>query len=273
MKKEKKIKKWPLLLVIPILIICFIGCVQEPVDSLNESQIIAVAENTVLILELNNSYSNITEALEVIHEGQTPLIGPGVYTKPIILEKSITMKAADPLDRPVFLLESRNYSRVMITINASHCTLEHIIVKGTGFSNQDNITTGILIQSSNNEIEQVDIYQFFYGLRLQVYTNDNSITQSRFTNNTDGIELIFSLSNTITNNIFENNTRFGLYVGYHAQYNQIQDNVFNMNHEAIRLYGSSQNTVSSNDLYKNTYGIEECCGAIGNTIKNNRIRQ
>lgn len=278
MRKRRTNITLPLLIVLLALLSSTSGCIDEPLhyndDHLLppsfEPQVISVAENTVLIVETNKSYTNISIALQKINQSQTLAIGPGIYTKPITIEKSITMKAANYSDPPVFELKSTENSSVMITINASHCTLKYLVIQKENQSDQEVFSTGLLIQSTDTIIENNSIHHFFYGLRLPPYTSKNHIAGNIFANNTDGIETVNSLRNTISQNIFENNSRFGVYVGWNSKHNFIQNNIFDNNHEAVRLYSCSQNTVTSNALYNNTYGVRECCGAEGkNTITNN----
>ncbi|PKP54492.1 MAG: hypothetical protein CVT90_00995, partial [Candidatus Altiarchaeales archaeon HGW-Altiarchaeales-3] len=117
------------------------------------------------------------------------------------------------------------------------------------------------------------------GGDVGIYLNgkeNNTIKNCIITDFYDGIRLVYSPINTLTNNTANNNTRYGIYLGSSSN-NALTNNTANDNGngtygdgDGILLSSSSNNTLTSNTANNNTKGgIRLYSSSSNNTITNN----
>ena len=109
-----------------------------------------------------------------------------------------------------------------------------------------------------------------YGIYL---TNSNNceLTGNTAINNTRGIYLITSHTNTISDNTVSENNDYGILISY-SNYNTISGNTANKTFRGIHLDSSDGNTVSGNTVASNSVsGLFMCAGSDSNRVFNNYL--
>jgi parallel beta-helix repeat protein len=158
----------------------------------------------------------------------------------------------------------------IIEINADHCTLQNLTIKTT----MGSVTTrGILINSSNNNIQNTNIISLSEGINLSKLAKRNNINNNYVYNNQYGIKTWGSSYNSITNNTIQFNAQYAMLLEADSDYNILAHNDVIDNDIGIRIRGSVSNRIFNNCFMNNRqYGLYFCCGAFKNIIYLNSFR-
>jgi len=181
-------------------------------------------------------------------------------------------------------------------------------IDGDDLGTDQNPTYGIYLNGkSGNTIKNCIITDFYYGIYLYNYSNNNTLTNntansnsqfgiilSSFSNNNTltnntandnayGIYLYSSSkNNTLTNNTANSNNHAGIYISSNSNFNKILGNKISTNNETgIAIsdcdawgqcyidWGNSNNTIADNEISNNKIGIFSQNS--NSTINRNRV--
>jgi len=184
---------------------------------------------------LNKSLSLIGE-----HRSLTTIDGSGIGTAVTVSHDNINIFG--------FTIQNSGFPNAGIQLNnVSRCNLFVNSIKNNWF-NLD------LYSSSNNSINENNIGNGYYGIKLHDSSNHNSISANSIAKNEWGIHLANSINNTIYgNNIAENN--WGIELQYSSNNSITGNNVTaNMAH-GIWLGRSPNNHISRNNITNNSDGV------------------
>ena len=255
----KKIKAVLLLIASISIILCvFIsGCTDDTYNFSNDSVVIEGKEDI---------YSTITDAINNAIDGDTILVGAGLYNESLIITKSITL-VGDGKDTTII---SGNLTGDVIHISISHVTITGFTIQNAGNQSSPGIDAGIDIRSSYNTISNNNIISNgLYGIHLYIASKNNTVTHNTISDNNYGICLENASKNDISSNTVTSSTLYGVYLKSRSNNNLITNNVVTDNDLGARIKSSSGNTVTANLFANNQRGLYFCCGAIGNIAFSN----
>lgn len=223
--------------------------------------------------------SSISHAIDLAQDGDTILVGNGVYKERIVIDKSISLIG---IDKPIIDGQGKG---TIVLIKAPKCTIKGFIVRGSGTS----LTTedsGIVLDSapdsviSNNQLKDV-LFGIYLKNSPRTIISDNKITGKDLPlpQRGDGIRLWYSSKAKILNNhiiksrdlvmwwsgkaIIKGNKvekgRYGLHYMY-SNDNVFEDNIFTENSvggflmysNGIKFY---HNIFANNQSFATGYGI------------------
>ena len=183
------------------------------------------------------NYTTIQSAINAAVNTDTIYVYTGTYNENIVVDKSI-------------LLLGENRNTTTIVGNNLEATVE--------ITGESIILQGFTIK---NDGSQDGIY---------TSTSGHTFMDNIFTITSRGIHLYFSSENTITTNLFYDNSKSGVYVEV-GENNTISENEFYDNtDEALYLTGCGSSNIESNAIHNNGKGIH-AYQANGNIIRNNVI--
>ncbi|MDG6229685.1 MAG: NosD domain-containing protein [Candidatus Thermoplasmatota archaeon] len=222
----------------PVLMTCiiltstlFIGCIEE--ENLDENTLYVDSKGT-------KDYTSIQEAINDAMENQTIFVYEGIYYEHIVINKSINLKGQNKENTII----DGNYSGNIILIEKD-CT-----VNITGFTFQRSGT------GTNNA-------------GIQIKSDNNLIKGNIFYMNANGIYTSYANYNRFENNIFDSNTKYGMYIYTSSNHVQTIGNIFIDNYCGLRVKGSNNNNITRNIFQDNKEGMYFCCGARTNTVYHN----
>jgi nitrous oxidase accessory protein NosD len=168
-----------LLLIAPISVILCIfisGCTDDTSN---------VSDHSVVIEGKEDIYSTITDAINNAVNGDTLLVGAGLYNESLIINKSITLVG----DGKETTIISGNLTGDVIHISISHVTITGFTIQNAGIEYYSKGTdAGIDIRSDYNTISDNNIISNGnYGLYFHTASNNNTITYNIFSENKYGI--------------------------------------------------------------------------------------
>jgi parallel beta-helix repeat protein len=200
------------------------------------------------IIHVPGDYKSIQQAIDAAVPADEIIVGEGVYKENILIEKPVSLRASAGPSATV--IEAADKSKPSIKVDkAVNATLR-------GFSATGSMVAGVLVSGSDNI----------------------TLADCAFTDNTSGIIMNNTTGSTIKNNASNSNAQYGLYMEK-SHNNRIEQNTANLNQDkgffisnsngnkilnnsvnlnswdGIMLYASTGNTVSGNKTLRNTYGI------------------
>jgi len=215
-------------------------------------------------------YATIQEAINANEtlNGHTIFVEAGTYYEHVVLNKSLSLigehrslttidgsgmgtavtVSHDNINLWGFTIQNSGFPNAGIQLNnVSRCNLFLNSIKNNWF-NLD------LYSSSNNSLNENNIGNGYYGIKLHDSSNHNSISANSIAKNEWGIHLANSINNTIYgNNIAENN--WGIELQYSSNNSISGNNVTaNMAH-GIWLGRSPNNHISRNNITNNSDGV------------------
>ena len=246
------------------------------------------ASAATLTVGAGGQFKTIQQAVDAAKPGDTVLVAAGTYTENIVVNKSLTIAAADRSARPmveaadsgkdVFLLTSPGVridglalvggaSGVEIQ-HTSNCVVTNCTVNGSVFAVYLASATANLV--SNNNLNNNG-----YGIYLDA-SSGNTLSGNSALKETggggkatysDGIYLYYSDSNTVTENNLSANHVYGISL-FHSSGNDISNNTITANEEiGVRLGEASNN----NTLSFNTIGGNSQLGILILNAQDNQI--
>jgi len=233
------------------------GCIEQEKDK--------PSENSSILYVKEGYFNSISNAINSSQEGNTIIVSNGTYYETIIIDKSIILKAEDPLMAVLTSKENELHENDYIIINSDNVTVEGFKIINN-YKNED--IKGIKINSSNNIIRNNTFQNIRYGIYTESDTSNNKIHDNSLNTTFTGIYISFSNNNKIFNNRAMNST-YGIYFN-HVYNSDIYSNNLSFNEYGLRLKGSTDNYVYKNNFSLNEEGAYTCCGARLNKIyKNN----
>ncbi|HEX4900906.1 MAG TPA: nitrous oxide reductase family maturation protein NosD [Pyrinomonadaceae bacterium] len=193
-------------------------------------------------------FQSIQEALNAAHDGDLIKVRAGTYVGNLTLNKQIKLEG---IDRPT--LRGEGVASV-ITVLGNGCVISGFIIEHSGrdLTREDS---GILLRSSNNQIEDNELRDILYGIYLY-NSHGNTVRRNRVRGRPEleegergaGLHLWSSADNTIEENIISEE-RDGMYI-QSSHGNQIRRNrVFNLRYGLH--YMSSDRNVFEDNLFSN----------------------
>ncbi|MBA2864342.1 NosD domain-containing protein [Methanococcus maripaludis] len=138
----------------------------------------------------------------------------------------------------------------------------------------DGLSFGIQLESysNNNTITGNTANSNYDGISLQSSSNYNTITGNTANSNANhGILLVSSLNNTITGNTADLNDKYGIYLGSSSN-NTLTNNTADSNNlNGIFLYSSLNNTLTNNTADSNNDSGISLQSSSNNTITTNAV--
>jgi len=282
MKKQM----FALLIALLLLVIAFIGCLEDSKDK-SQGRIIYVAVSG------DKDFTNIQDAINNASDGDSIVVSEGIYYEFLRVNKSVDLKGFK------YTIINPNYRALsedsLIYITANNCSINGF----TLFNDVKSDIIGININSSNNMIKGNSIIQFKYGIYIKDDVNENVFTKNNISDNvisnctygiyvysyaenntiynndlidnTDGMYLHYFINNSILNNYVHSNTGYGIYIGSYSDGNIVSRNVCTNNRYGIRFKGVSFNEIFMNRLENNEIGLYSCCGSNDNILYYNTL--
>ncbi|MDD3041728.1 MAG: NosD domain-containing protein [Methanosarcinaceae archaeon] len=250
-------------------------------------------------------YTSIKEAVNNSSPEDTILVSPGLYIENVYVDLpglTIKSKSGTPDDTVVQALD-RNHS--VFYINKSNVTISGFRIEDAGavYFNPSEISVPGRPENFSNESNKSPSYDYYlfnssgkfageeesHPSGVFLYIVDNCrIDSNKFTNNLNGISLLYSVHNNLSNNSFSDggismkfstynsltdnfldDTRFGISLTAHSYYNTVSNNKVSNSYEGIGIGSSSWgNSISNNTISNTGYGIS-IYDAGGNTVMDN----
>jgi parallel beta-helix repeat protein len=235
------------------------------------SEIITVDKNG------EGEFESIQEAIDNAKPGSKVYIKPGEYKEIISINKKISIIGEDKDTTLISPISEKN--KYAICLGAPEVTICHLSIKNGA---PGLYASGIRVKASNTQISNCDIFDTPVGIVIWTSNNivdncnfwgcddegvaligtqysdcnNNKITNCKFRENCDGIELQYSSSNTISNCDFYDNTHTGIDAIASSNNNNIILNCRIYNNEAHGVYlsSSSENQIKDCFIYNNNNG-------------------
>ncbi len=234
--------------------------------------LICVGTASAADITVNNStgpiadYTSIQAAVDAAANGDTIIVYPGAYTENVDVNKELTIESdsGNPDDTVVRVADPSEH---IFYVTANNVIISGFTVTGAISNRKAGIYLyGIEGCVVNNNI----VTDNSYGIDL-LYSNDNMLKDNNALNNTfSGIGMSGSSGNTLTSNTVSDN-QVGIFIG-DSKGNTLTGNIASNNsYDGIFLASASNNTLSNNNIWGN---IE--CGILQsystkNTLNNNNI--
>ena len=211
--------------------------------------VMVAAALTITVCPSGCDYTSIQAAINSASDGDTIMVGVGVYNEKITINKRVNIigsKSGDELPKIAY----NEWSGEAIRIVSDCVTIKNLEIVGVGAKDKVECCgpNGIKIESSNNVIKSVIVRGFRVGIDVD-RGNDNTILNSTFIDN-----------------------RFGLVIYPSGQGNIIKNNTFSSRTGIILDgYGVTNNIIESNHIYGGVSGISLYNQAHDNNIVKNKI--
>ena len=199
-----------------------------------------------------SDFHSIQLAIDAAQTGDLVQVHAGTYTGNIILNKQIILEG---LDNPVLRGEGAGS---VITTTADSCVIKGFVIEHSGgdLTREDS---GILLKSSNNQIEDNVLQDILYGIYFYS-SHNNTIRRNRIRGRAEleegdrgaGLHLWNSPDNTIEDNTIAE-TRDGLYV-QSCNGNQIRRNRISNLRYGLHYMFSDRNVFEDNFFSNNVAG-------------------
>ena len=188
-------------------------------------------------------YQNMTSGLEHASANDTIFVRAGIYYEHMVVYKSMSLIG----EKSDITIIDGNHTGIVLNITANNVEVNGFTVQNSGSSE-----SGIHISSSGNTISNnIVINNYWSGIELSNYSNNNTLCGNKVLNNTYGIKL-YNHCNTNTiigNNILENG--YGIYLDK-SDNNFIASNDASNKWWGIYIDKSTNNTLVGNNAFNNS---------------------
>ncbi len=182
------------------------------------------SEQNVTIVYVGGSgtghFSTIQEAIDFVEKEYTIFVHEGTYFENLFVDKSITLIGEN---RSNTIIDGGHIGDVVVIEDSSTVNIAGFTIQNSGPDNSTKNNAGI-----------------------KVYSNNNSIENNIFYNNSNGIYSTYAEGNIYKNNLFMNNSMYGMYLFTLSDYSIITDNIFYNNYCGLRIKGSAFNNITRN---------------------------
>ena len=284
--KRKRIEKTCLLITILLVLQILISFTANAITITQKSH-----KKTITVdIQGHADFKSIQKAIDSASPGTTIYVKKGEYPEVIIIKKQIILIGENKDNTVINPISQKN--KYAVLIDASNVLIKNFNIynKAPGL-----YTTAIRIIKPNNQIENCRIHDTPVGITIwgsnnkilntsftgckdegialigSTYFNckQNIISNCKFYNNCDGIELQYASSNTITNCEFYNNTHTGIAAIASSNNENIISNckIYNNMVHGIYISSSYDNQILNCEIYGNKDNI-----VFNKYSKNNVIR-
>jgi parallel beta-helix repeat protein len=249
-----------------------------------------VSEEGVHNINTGENFSTIQAAIDdnETKDGHTIEVDAGTYVENVVVTKRLTLHG---IGMPTV---DANGTESAITVSADGCVVDGFTVTGVSTDSElFNFIAGIKVTSDGNMLVNNTAFNNNYGIFLWasinntiinnvVHTNnygiclwgdyssywlgassDNRFMNNIVSNNKDGIMVILSRSNIITNNTVSSNSRYGIIFGDVSEnmvyHNNFEDNT-NQAYEGNQLYVLGNSWDNGSKVGGNYWSDHECTG-------------
>jgi parallel beta-helix repeat protein len=173
------------------------------------------------VIRVPVDYPTIQAAVDAACAGNTIIVGEGIYTENVKVNKALTIKSTsgNPADTIVLAADP---DADVFSVTADYVTISGFTVGGA----VEHTDAGIYLDNASYS-----------------YISDNTIS-----NNSFGIYLRDSSNNSIVSNNVSSNNYDGICLYYHNNDNNIRNNTVLNNSDGISLYGSDSNNILDNNV-------------------------
>lgn len=236
-------KKIGLMLVISAIVVLFTtisGCLSEESPQSN-------ATEDIVVIEDKGTYQSIQEAINDALDGDTILVGEGIYNESLLINKSVTLMGKN---KDTTIIDGSKTGDV-IFISADFVNI-----------------SGFTIRNGSSKGFRHDKKTVIMDAGIDIHSNFNIISDNNISlNGYFGICIYAGSNNILSNNIISEN-EYGIYLGSSNE-NTISDNIISDNEFGSRIKGSEENMVLRNVFENNEMGLYFCCGAKNNVVFSN----
>jgi parallel beta-helix repeat protein len=170
---------------------------------------------------IQHPYRIIQDAIDAASDQDIIVVSEGVYKGTITIHKSITLIGEN---KDTTIIDGEHKPHCVVTSTAPNVKIRGFTIKNSA---KQLLCGGVLLQDSNNTVQDNIIIENRYGLGLRPMSSNNIIKDNIFINNSCMglvIDELDSINNTIHNNTFIHNNQQGLNIA-NAQ-NTVIDNTF-----------------------------------------------
>lgn len=205
-----------------------------------------------LTVSPNGPITSISEAVLKAAAGDTVEVRGGLYNENVLLDRAVELVG---IGQPV--IHGTGQASV-ITVAADHCAVRGFVIEHSGGMLVDE-NSGVLLKSSNNQIENNQLRDVLFGIYL-LHSDHNSIVGNTIQGRPlrdlgdrgSGIHIWNSSYNTLERNtIFE--TRDGMYL-QNAYHSLIRNNRVHDLRYGLHYMYSDDNDFEGNLFYNNVAG-------------------
>jgi parallel beta-helix repeat protein len=216
-------------------------------------------------LKVPDDYATIQGAINSAYDGDTIFVRNGTYYENVVVNKTVSLIGED---KSTTIIDGMGTGTVL-NVTADDVSVTGFTIQKSGSEWVYTMDSGILIQSSNNRIENNVMSYNSAGIFLDSSDN-NLLISNNVSNNRYGILLENSRNNTIKSNIILSNKNHG--IGFsHSKNNTLASNDIVSNYFGIYLWGSENNTLAYNTLSNNEYGIRLSALSSSNALFGNNL--
>lgn len=233
------------------------------------------ADAATLDVGKNKQYTSITEALKNAAPGDEIRIFPGEYKEHLLIDKPVTLSAAEPHKAKIFGTGKEH----VIIVESPNVTINGFEISGSGHNFLDN-DAGIMVRADGARITNNRFYDVLFAIYLHKASNANIVRnevtglgEKPFSERGNGIHLFYAHDNKIEDNRFYK-MRDGMYFEFSnrnfIRYNEVtdsrygihymwsNDNHFEKNRFAANLSGAaimfSKNLLLTENIFENNRG-------------------
>jgi parallel beta-helix repeat protein len=206
-------------------------------------------------------YTTIQDAINNSLVNAIIMVREGIYNEHLLINKPLQLLANNPQDTII----NGILTDTIIQITSNHVTIQGFTIQHSKpNSSQIENNIGILITTDYNLIKNCIFRNNSAGIQLK-NNKIAMIIENQFYNNGYGIYTLSSNYHQVSNNSFQLNAKYGMYLYSNSNYNLINNNNFSRNSCGLRVKGN-HNTIMQNIFYKNQEGLYLCCSATNNTV-------
>ncbi|MCJ7811274.1 MAG: right-handed parallel beta-helix repeat-containing protein, partial [Dehalococcoidia bacterium] len=184
-------------------------------------------------------------ALADVHDGDTLVLCEGTYNGGVTVNKKITIKGQDGVDRDKIVIQVAAAGTDGMTVSADEVTISHLKVDGPMGTDE-----GIIVNADDATITDVEVTEWLTGI-VATWATDTIIQESDINNNEpDGILLDNASGSRIVHNTIVSNTRNGVSIDT-SDLAVVQDNTMSGSaHDYYQLYITGKSHVQ---VLRNTF--------------------
>jgi nitrous oxidase accessory protein len=210
-------------------------------------------------------YLTIQEAINNASEGDMIYVHNGTYFEHVIVNKTVSLIGEN---KNIAIIDGMDIGTVL-NVTAYDVTVTGFTIQNSGSEWLYTLDSGILIQSSNNHIENNVISSNSAGILLN-RSDNNLLISNNVSSNRYGIILKNSRDNTIISNVVLSNKNRG--IGFsNSNNNALVSNNVSSNYFGIYLVNSTINIVFRNYISRSEHGVRLEQGSNENTFYRNTV--
>lgn len=208
-----------------------------------------------------DAFKTVQQAIDNTTPNDTVIIKAGRYVENIVINKPITLMAAEGAASPVISASDRDKPVIKITQTSG------VYVMGVTVTGSAN--AGVLLSNAHNStLKNINAIKNNSGIVLSRSNNNTVIDSSSGFNEAYGIYLEYSNANKVENNTASNNGDKGFFIS-ESDGNVITGNSANLNTwNGMTIWSSNNNVITRNMTLRNTFGLVES-DSKGNDLSDN----